>query len=107
MTKNERKEMAQKLNREFLTEPELLPEKSSMQLGAFSTDGDEEVYNEHQYDRYDVTNLFSGVWNISIKGRAVKAKGKTKLSGRKIKGGYVLSPVVYEQTACFRYAPPN
>lgn len=107
MTKNERKEMAQKLNREFVTEPELLSEKGSMQLGAFSQDRDEEVYNEHQYDPYDVTNLFSGAWNISIRGRAIKAKSKVKLAGRKIKKGYVLSPMVYEQTECFRYALPN
>jgi len=99
MTKKEKKEMVQKLNRNFMTEPEL--------LGAFSPDSDEEVYNEHEYDPYDVTNLFSGTWNVSIYGRAAKAKNMVKLAGPKIRKGYILAPLVYEQTECFRYALPQ
>jgi len=66
--------------------------------------GSIDVY--HTFGPYDITNLVEGNIKVFLKGRAVKIKGQeTKVF--KIEEGYILSPAVYENVNCFRYALPG
>ncbi|MDD5168413.1 MAG: hypothetical protein PHN75_06320 [Syntrophales bacterium] len=108
MTKKARKAMSRQLDRTFDSAPDALQEEWDGWLNAFSLGSEEGTTNEHEFDPYDVTNLFSGNIIVHAHGRVAGVNHKTKSATPKImkkKSG--LYPVVYEQTACFRYALPS
>ncbi|MEI7639618.1 MAG: hypothetical protein WCJ37_20045, partial [Syntrophus sp. (in: bacteria)] len=66
--------------------------------------GSIDVY--HTFGRYDITNLVEGNIKVFLKGRAVKVRGQES-KVFKIEEGYIISPAVYENASCFRYALPT
>jgi hypothetical protein len=65
--------------------------------------GSIDVY--HTFGRYDITNLVEGNIKVFIKGRPVKVRGQ-EAKVLKIEEGYIISPAIYENASCFRYALP-
>ncbi len=60
----------------------------------------------HTFGPYDITNLVEGNIKVFLKGRAIKVREKEP-KVFKIEEGYIISPAVYENTQCFRYALPT
>ncbi len=59
----------------------------------------------HTFGPYDITNLVEGNIKVFLKGRAIKVREKEH-KVFKIEEGYIISPAVYENVECFRYALP-
>jgi len=59
----------------------------------------------HTFGSYDITNLVEGNIKVFLKGRAIKVRDKEP-KVFKIEEGYIISPAVYENVECFRYALP-
>jgi len=120
MTKKAKKAMAQEMNRTFEMVAETLPEQWHERLDAFfqesgagatemwqwGTDGSEAVDYYQVQGLYDLTNLLGGNIRVYLRGRAAKLRGQEGLRVIKIEDGFIISPVVYENDRCFRYAPP-
>ncbi|HOF04443.1 MAG TPA: hypothetical protein PK175_08480 [Syntrophales bacterium] len=66
--------------------------------------GSIDVY--HTFGPYDITNLVEGNIKVFLKGRAIKVRGQEPKVFR-IEEGFIISPAVYDNTSCFRYALPT
>jgi len=108
------------VDRVFEMTTEELPEKWKDKLEVFFEESEAGIHDHwhlkseevgsidvyHTFGRYDITNLVEGNIKVFLKGRAVKVRGQeTKVF--KIEEGYILSPAVYENASCFRYALPT
>ncbi|HAJ28459.1 MAG TPA: hypothetical protein DCG53_14670 [Syntrophus sp. (in: bacteria)] len=107
------------VDRAFAMTTEELPEKWKDKLEVFFEESEAGIHDHwhlkseevgsidvyHTFGRYDITNLVEGNIKVFLKGRAVKVRGQeTKVF--KIEEGYILSPAIYENASCFRYALP-
>jgi hypothetical protein len=107
------------VDRLFEMAAEELPEKWKDKLEVFFEESEAGIHDHwhlkseevgsidvyHTFGQYDITNLVEGNIKVFLKGRAVKVQGQeTKVF--KIEEGYIISPAVYENVNCFRYALP-
>jgi hypothetical protein len=108
------------VDRVFEVAAEELPEKWKDKLEMFFEESEAGVHDHwhlkseevggidvyHTFGRYDITNLVAGNIKVFLKGRAVKVRGQESQVFR-IEEGYIISPAIYENASCFRYALPT
>ncbi|MCX7634636.1 MAG: hypothetical protein N2Z74_02695 [Syntrophales bacterium] len=121
MTKKAKKAMAQEINRTFETAPETIAEQWWERLETFfheSGAGEQQDWQwkleaaegadlQDQQCYYDLSNLLTGNIRVYLKGRAAKLRGQRSEQIIRIDKGFIITPTVYENTACFRYAEPS
>ena len=108
------------VDRTFEIASEELPEKWKDKLEVFFEENEAGIHDHwhlkseevgsidvyHTFGRYDITNLVEGNIKVFLKGRAVKVRGQESKVFR-IEEGYIISPAIYENASCFRYALPT
>ena len=108
------------VDRAFEMAAEDIPEKWKDKLEVFFEESEAGIHDHwhlkseevggidvyHNFGLYDITNLVEGNIKVFLKGRAVKVKGQEAKVFR-IEEGFILSPAVYENANCFRYALPT
>jgi hypothetical protein len=108
------------VDRIFELAAEELPEKWKDKLEVFFEESEAGIHDHwhlksdevgsidvyHTFGRYDITNLVEGNIKVFLKGKPVKVRGQeTKVF--RIEEGYIISPAVYDNAGCFRYALPT
>jgi hypothetical protein len=108
------------VDRTFELAAEELPEKWKDKLEVFFEESEAGIHDHwhlksdevgsidvyHTFGRYDITNLVEGNIKVFLKGKPVKVRGQEAKVFR-IEEGYIISPAVYENVSCFRYALPT
>jgi len=107
------------VDRVFELTAEELPEKWKDKLESFFEETEAGIHDHwhlrseevgsidvyHTFGQFDITNLIEGNIKVFLKGRAIKMRGQESRVFR-IEEGYIISPAIYENTSCFRYALP-
>ncbi|MDI9570971.1 MAG: hypothetical protein QM278_09685 [Pseudomonadota bacterium] len=106
------------VDRTFELTAEELPEKWKDKLESFFEETEAGIHDHwhlrseeagieasQAFGPFDITNLVEGNIKVFLKGRAMKMRIQESRVFR-IEEGYIISPAIYENTGCFRYALP-
>lgn len=121
MTKKSKKAMAQEINRTFETAPETIAQQWWERLETFFHESEAGTQEEWQWKLdtpegadtldqqcyYDLSNLLTGNIRVYLKGSAAKMRGVGSEKIIRIEKGFIITPAVYDNTGCFRYAEPT